>query len=119
MSLNPDDHKDDIELDLDPLNYPRFGVLLDLSELLKTDILFLSKKPISEQMKYANAITRKYAKNERFKDKMIMEYKYKYNSINVDYFNPVSLGDLACLAFYDWEMFGEVYNNIISQLDCQ
>lgn len=110
LNINPDDYKDELFLDLNPINYPMCGMcILITDDITIKDVL---SKPLEEQMMYADAITRKYVKNERFKNMQILEYRRKRPSLS----NPTVLGNLALLYYNDRENFRELYLDFISQL---
>lgn len=102
-NYNPEDYKDDTELDLDPKNYVNYGryhdVNLPFSKLAKLNIKRLAA--------LSDAITRKYALNQKFKD--IHSVGMDWTFTDLPYLNPTTLGNLAFIAMHnpgtDWEKY--------------
>jgi len=96
IDYNPDDSKDDLMLNLNPMSYPNFGNY-NMRMMSLTEIVRL---PISEQMDFSDAITRRYAKNKLFHEKMV-EGGQPSTDFSLNDLNETSVGNIAFMAYHN------------------
>ena len=103
IDYNPQDYKDvpKDELELYPFMYPNMGVYH-----MEVPVEMIAKLPLEEQMKYSDAICRRYALNPHFlktQDKGIDDLLSKSDEEFLVYkqqFNDCGIGDMAYMAHY-------------------
>ena len=100
IDYNPDDYSDDLKLDLNPMSYPNFGNY----HLRRMDLKELIELSIEEQADFSDAITRRYATNKLFHEKMlereppITSEQFIDSNIKI---NETGVGNLAFMAFHN------------------
>jgi hypothetical protein len=115
VDYDPNKYKDDTDLELRPWKYANFGLYQSLADLQAMDLKDLARMPIAEQAKYSDAISRRYAKNQKFLDLQIADVDAKSTVQNVG-----SIGNLAVIALHnpgsEWaEIHAQVCRDILSQ----
>jgi hypothetical protein len=94
-NYNPNDYKNDKDLDLNPANYPNFGNYT-LKRMPLKDLITL---PLEEQMQFSDAICRRYALNPIFKTQQMQYWDmFKYGSSHSD-LNETSVGNMAFMKY--------------------
>ena len=97
---DPDQYAADTQLDLNPMNYANMGN--DTWE--SVPLAQLARRPQREQMRFADAIARRYAKNPAFLQRQLAQLQLPLRS---DGWNETSLGNLAFIAYHNpntvWE----------------
>ena len=99
------------DLDLNPLNYPNYGLYVSSCELeaVRKDIVTMN---IEEQATYSDAITRRYALNPHF-----IKMQLRLNAIAKDIDkmprNTTSIGNAAFMALYNPSEWTTIYNDTI------
>ena len=92
------------KLDLNPANYPHYGISHDLAYLhsLKPSILWCSQE---QQMKVADAVTRRYAGNPDFCLRTAQDLPPEVGGV----WNTTAIGNMAFLAARSHARFRFVY----------
>jgi hypothetical protein len=96
---DPQDHKDDSELDLYPGNYWHFGNYHQDTTPLKD----VAEWSIDRQMQLSDAITRKYALNPRFHKHQLNQLKMQNRTPGIADLNQNSVGNVAFMAYHNPE----------------
>jgi len=98
-NYDPNDYKDEKNLNLNPLSYPNCGCYHNDKRPLK-QIIELN---LEEQMNLSDAITRKYALNEIFLEHQIsfLQMQLQKGELDVFNFNATSIGNLAFIKHYN------------------
>lgn len=92
---DPNDYIDDTELNLNPATYPKFGNYT----FQKMNIKKLANKSQEFQMKFSDAITRRYAKNQIFLDQMRQHPIASFiNDIEI---NETVIGNTVFMAYHN------------------
>ena len=112
----PEAFRNDTVLDLNPFNYANGGNYT----LEKCPLEELAAKPMEEQMRFSDAITRRYALNASFRDRQ----KDAYILINamgkdemLECVNETSIGNIAFMAHYNPNsLWSTTYDHVIGQL---
>jgi hypothetical protein len=85
---DPEDYKDAKILNLDPRRYANCGLYFKFADIPRPEVL--AQKTLHEQAKYADAITKRYAKNKEFLSRCFtMPLKFP------KYVNGTSIGNIA------------------------
>ena len=114
IDYNPEDYKNDGILELNPGAYPNLGnYFFHIMEGHNCSPQEVCKLPQLEQMKFGDAITRRYAKNNIFLSKMKKSsenYKLKKENINV-----TAIGNFAFIAYHNpyYDFFTIRYRQIL------
>lgn len=101
---DPNDNINETEFNLNPMLYPNFGNYFNLNKIntIDDDITNIAKLTIEEQMKYSDAITRRYAKNPIFiDDQYPKNILAEIKSANKKQFNTTSIGNLAFMSYHN------------------
>lgn len=113
------DPKDEIntkenKLNLVPSTYINFG-LYHSSEVLNDVFPKIVIWPIENQMKFADAITHRYALNEHFLNKQNLSIPIEEFVKNI---NATTVGNLACITYYNGleSKYGLYYVQLINYL---
>lgn len=107
---NPDDCSADAELDLNPFNYPQAGNYKYNEHMSVKEVANL---PIEEQLKFSDAICRRYAKNPLF----LTNQKDGYTiTTSMDGLNTTSIGNMAMMKVSNPadEFWAESYEQLIN-----
>ncbi len=116
-NYDPQDFKDDSDLLLEKSAYPNWGNYAFLRPTLERVIQYTQ----GDQMRFSDAITRKYALNERFREAMqpghLRMTREEMLKRTVDRCNQTTVGNIAFMAHYDPEgFFGDFYRSLIRKL---
>lgn len=111
---NPDDYIDETSLDLYPGNYVNCGLYPEIADYNKTGI-DVARMPFAEQLNYADAISRRYAKNPVFLKQMSA---YAITAENIRNINATGVGNMAFIVHHNPanEHFGAQYKEMIKLL---
>lgn len=113
-TFNPEDEINTEENDLNLISYTyiNFG-LYQSPEILTNMFPKIILLPIEDQMKFSDAITRRYALNKHFLDKLDLDVPIKELVINAS-----MIGNLACLTYYNGleSKYGLYYIKMIDYL---
>lgn len=101
------------DLNLSPSSYPNYGLYHDYDDLINSypQIIYWD---IEKQIKYSDAITRRYCLNKKFlfiqRDLLTNDYKTKSNC--------TSIGNIAIICFYNGfdSEWGKLYIKSINSL---
>ena len=114
--FNPKDeiNTEEDKLNLIPYTYINFG-LYHSSEVLTDIFPKIVLWSIENQMKYADAITRRYALNEHFLNKQNLDCPIEQLAKRI---NATMIGNLACLTYYNGieSKYGLYYTKVIHYL---
>jgi len=115
---DPHKYKFTRELSLHPIFYNNGGLYYNIEEYEKVfpDIIWWS---IAEQIKYSDAITRRYCLNPLFLQNQNAFFDDDMNKyLNA---NAVSIGNLACAAYYNGvgSKYYDHYNRVLAFLKTQ
>lgn len=97
---NPNLHADEVEMDLDPRNYPNYGNF----RMVFPPPGYVLKLDIKGQADYADAITRRYARNKKFIELMKVRGELKMDFKNqedlLENCNATAIGNMAFMALH-------------------
>lgn len=105
---NPEDYKNDQELDLNPTNYVNYG------NYYKSFPPFdkISRMNKSRQMKFSDAITRRYALNPKFIE--LQAPRTNPKDIDMSRLNATSLGNMAFMSHHHpGSVFDQFYKEVM------
>lgn len=115
-TFNPKDeiNTEEKKLNLIPYMYINFG-LYHSSEVLKDVFPKIVILPIEDQMKFADAITHRYALNKYFLNRQNLDIPVEKLVKNI---NTTMIGNLACLTYYNGldSKYGLYYIKVIDYL---
>lgn len=110
IDYDPMDYAHDQELDLNPMNYPNFGNYT-LEQMPLDQLAKLSQQ---EQMRFSDAITRRYALNPTFK---AQQSGFKITPQIIPQLNETSVGNMAFMAYHNPNSeWSTNYNQLIALL---
>ena len=95
IDYHPDNHSGDLEFVLNPMSYPNLGIYQN-DEIMLEELIEL---PLKYQIKFSDAIHRRYAKNKIYHEKLLG----KEESLTGEEITEISVGNIAVLAFYNPE----------------
>ena len=102
------------DLNLSPSSYPNYGLYHSYDNLINSypKIIYWE---IERQIRYSDAITRRYCLNKNF---LFMQKGFITTKISIEKSNTTSIGNLACMAHYnglnsDWY---QLYTKTIDSL---
>jgi len=107
---DPNDFVNDKQLDLNPANYAKCGLYLPFEAYDNISVAELAQHSQEEQMKYADAISRRYAKNPIF---LLMQERSTRQVQRLSDGNTCGLGNLALLAYHNP---GTIYSDLYERL---
>ncbi len=112
VDYDPNDYIHDTVLDMNPMQYPNFGNYT----LQRMPLKDLIDKPILEQMRFSDAITRRYAKNPIFIKQQFsrqLDYENLGNGCN-----ETSIGNMAFMKYHnpDNQVIQEQYDKMAHAL---
>lgn len=112
----PEAFRDDTVLDLNPFNYANGGNYT----LEECPLEELAAKPMKEQMRFSDAITRRYALNASFRDRQKESYLLIHAMGKDDILerlNETSIGNMAFMAYHNPNsLWSTTYDRVIRQL---
>jgi len=113
---NPEDFRNDEDLNLIPFAYPNGGNYT----LEQCPLRELAAKSMQEQMRFSDAITRKYALNAKFheiqRDSCSGVSAMSAQNI-LNKFNETSIGNMAFMAHHNPNsVWSQVYEDVIAKL---
>lgn len=111
-NYDPNDYKNDTELDLNSAHYANFGNYTFERMALK-DLIEL---PLQDQMRFSDAICRRYALNPLFKNQQYEFWKMYKSTITVTQLNETSIGNAAAMKYYNPDNldFIQMYDDTIN-----
>ena len=96
---DPNNYINDIHLDLNPENYPNFGNYT-FERMPLNDLIALL---LEEQMRFSDAICRKYALNDIFKNQQLQFWETSKYNVRDNDLDETSIGNVAFMKFYNPE----------------
>ena len=109
IDYDPENHSEDLEFVLNPESYPNLGIY-DNENITPENLIDL---PIHEQIKYSDAIHRRYAKNKIYQEKILKE-EILISEEDANKINEITVGNTAVLVFYNPEekVWKDRYENL-------